>query len=243
MASIAVLGPTPVPKAIAECEQVLEHGLSDRQIEASVLCMLARLRAMHGDIVIARELYRRGRAMLRELGQGVRVAATGMHVALVELRGGDLSLAEREVRADYDMLSSMGEKYHRSAIAALLARLLRDQGRDSEALGLLEVAQELSAPHDMESQALWRSVKASIVARSGDTGAADRLAREAVELVRDMEAPGLQGDALAELAEVLQIAGRVGDAGVANDEAIALYDAKGDTVAARARRAWAATSG
>ncbi len=243
MASIAVLGPTPVPKAIAECEQVLEHGLSDRQIEASVLCMLARLRAMHGDIAMARELYRRGRVMLRELGQGVRAAATGMHVALVELRGGDLVLAEREVRGDYDMLSSMGEKYHRSAIAALLARLLRDQGRDSEALGLLEVAQELSAPHDMESQALWRSVKASIIARGGGMGAADRLAREAVELVRRMEAPGLQGDALAELAEVLRIAGRADEAGVVNDEAIALYDAKGDTVAAMARRAWTEISG
>jgi hypothetical protein len=47
-------------------------------------------------------------------------------------------------------------------------------------------------------------------------------------LLRDVEAPGYQGDALVELAAVLQMAGKIDDAKQASDQAFQLLHAKGD---------------
>jgi tetratricopeptide (TPR) repeat protein len=233
-------GATPVRQAIEECEALIAEGLSDRQVECSVMCTLAQLKAMNGDLDEARTLYRRGRKMLRDLGQGVNAASTGLDLARVELLGGDLTLAEHEVRADYDFLAKMGETYFLSTMAALLSRIVRDQGRDAEALALSETAEAATAADDMESQALWRAIRAPIVARAGNGELAEELARSALELVRQTEAPTLQADALCELASVLQLNGKTDEARQVIDEAIDLYRSKGNVVSAELAAARAA---
>jgi tetratricopeptide (TPR) repeat protein len=124
----------------------------------------------------------------------------------------------------------MGETYRLSTMAALLARIVREQGRDDEALSLSETAQEAAAEDDIDSQALWRSVRAPILARAGEFAKAEELARTAVELVRSTEALMMQADALSELATVLSFAGRRAEAIEAIKEAIGLYTAKGNVV-------------
>ncbi len=229
----ALNGPMPVPQAIVDCEQLLSAGLSDRQVECNVMCALAQLKAMNGELDAARSLYRRSRALLRDLGQGVYAASTGIDLARVELHGGDLALAQREVQADCDFLAAKGETYFLSTMAALLARIARDQGRDDEALALSRTAEEATAADDMESQALWRMVRAPILARAGELQQAEALARNAVDLVRQTESPMLQADALAELAAVLAQAARHDEAAARRAEAIALYEAKGNRVMAQ----------
>ena len=177
--------------------------------------------------------------MLRNLGQGVTAAATGIDLACVELLGGDLAAAEREVRADCAFLAKIGETYYLSTMAALLSRLVRDQGRDGEALALSKQAEEATAVDDLDSQALWRAVRAPIVARAGDTVLAEGLARSALEMVRRTEAPVLQADTLSELASVLRLAGKTDEARQTIGEALALYSAKGNIVAAARCSAWA----
>jgi ATP/maltotriose-dependent transcriptional regulator MalT len=232
----ALFGGTPVPQAIGQCEQLIVSGLSDRQIESAIMCTLAQLKAMNGELEAARSLYRRARAVLRDLGQGVFAASTGVDLARVELLGGDLAFAEREVREDYALLAKMGETYVLSSMAALLSRLVRDQGRDDEALEFSKVAEEASAADDVESQALWRSIRAPIVARAGNTVLAEELARTALDMVRRTEAPCMQADALVELASVLRLAGKVSEAREALGEATALYTAKGCIVSATRSR-------
>jgi tetratricopeptide (TPR) repeat protein len=95
------------------------------------------------------------------------------------------------------------------------------------------VAQKATADDDLESGALWRMVRAPIVARGGRPGEAEAMARDAVALARRTEYPVLQADALVELADVLQSAGRASEASEALGEAISLYEAKGDVVSAR----------
>jgi class 3 adenylate cyclase/tetratricopeptide (TPR) repeat protein len=240
LSNTALLGPTPVPQAIAQCEQLIAGGLSDRQVECSVLCTLAQLRAMNGELQAARSLYQRGRATLRDLGNQVNAAATGLDLARVEFLGGDLSVAEKELRADYEMLARIGETYYLSTMAALLSRVLRDQGRDDEALALSKTAEEASAADDLESQSLWRAVRAPIMARAGNTDHAEDLARSAVEYARRTEATGLQADALWELAFVLRLARKPDGEREAIGEAIALYSAKGNIVSAARASRWAA---
>jgi ATP/maltotriose-dependent transcriptional regulator MalT len=195
---------------------------------------------MQGAFDAARALYRRGRALVRELGQGVNAASTAIDVLAVELLAGDLAAAEREVRPDYEFLVRIGETYTLSTIAALLARVVRDQGRDEEALALTRVAEQASDPDDLESHAFWRSIRAPILARAGDLHGAEALAREGVALSRRSEAPLLQADALCELATVLAQSGRDAEALDALDQAVALFEAKGDVVSAARWRGWGA---
>jgi ATP/maltotriose-dependent transcriptional regulator MalT len=241
LASSTLLGPTPVPEAIAVCEQMIADGLSDRQAESKILCTLAQLCAMQGDFQRARALYRRGRGLLKELGQGLVAASTGIDLLTVELLAGDLANAEREIMPDYEFLSRAGETYYLSAIAALLSRVVRDQGRDSEALAFSRTAEEAAAPDDIDSQALWRSVRAPIIARLGDTHEAESLARSAVELSQRSDASQLQADCLSELASVLSLAGRKNEARSTIGEAIAIYKAKGDLVSTARAESWAST--
>jgi ATP/maltotriose-dependent transcriptional regulator MalT len=229
----ALHGPLPVAQGIAQCERLLADGLADRQVACNVMGVLAQLHAMNGELAAARELYGRCRALLRDLGQGVYAASTGIDLVRVELLDGDLALAEREVAADQDFLAAKGETYFLSTMAALRARLQRDQGRDDEALAMSAVAEQATADDDTESQALWRMVRAPILARAGRLDAAEALAQQAVDLVRQTESPMLQAEALADQAEVLRLAGRTEASREAFNAALALCEAKGNRVRAQ----------
>jgi class 3 adenylate cyclase/tetratricopeptide (TPR) repeat protein len=238
LANTALLGPTPVAQAIGQCEALVTGGPS-RLSEGINLCVLAELRAMNGEPALARTLYQRSRAMLRDLEHGVNAASTGISVARIELLAGDLAVAEREIRADYEFLRKVGETYFLSTMAALLSQVVRELGRDEEALALSQVAEAATAVDDLESQALWRSIRAPMIARSGDLALAEELASTAVEMARRTEAPNLQADALAEQARVLHLAARPDAACRAISEAIALYTAKGNVAGADRARSWA----
>ena len=238
LADFALLGPMPVSEAIRACEALIAEGLSDRQVESRVMCKLAQLRAMNGELEAARTLYRRGRAMLRDLGPSIFATTAAIDQARVEMYGGDLALAEREVRADLAFLEKKGEKYYRSTLASVIAWLVREQGRDDEALRLLQLAEEISAANDTESQALWRATKAPIVARSGNFLLAEELARAAVKLLESTEAPNLKADALAQLSTVLARAGKSEEAGAVIRDAIALYATKGNRFMSQRWSAW-----
>jgi tetratricopeptide (TPR) repeat protein len=240
LSSSTLLGPTPVAEAIALSEQSIAGGLADRQAESKILCVLAQLHAMNGDFDKARQNYRHARDLLRDLGQGLIRAGTGIDVLIVESLAGDLTGAEREVMPDYEFLARAGEAYRRSTIAALLSRVLRDQGRNSEALVFSKIAEEITAPDDIESQALWRSIRAPILARAGEITEAEALARSAVELSQQSDAPQMRADVLSELAAVLQLLGRTDESLRAINAAIDIYRTKGDAVSTERAANWAA---
>jgi predicted negative regulator of RcsB-dependent stress response len=159
----------------------------------------------------------------------------------VEVLAGDLDAAERELRRDYAALSEMGEKYLLSTVAAELARVLCEQGRDDEAWEFNRVAEELTAGDDVTSQALWRSVRGRLLARAGDDPAgALSFAGRAVGLLAETDARDTQADALLDLAEVEGLIGRPEDAAVHVREALRMLEAKGNLVAARRASAHAA---
>ena len=237
----SLLGSTPVLEAIQQCDQLLADGLTDRQIEGKILMKLAQLRAMNSELGEARKLYERGRTILRDMGLGVNSASAGIDVAFVELHGGDLAWAEREVRTDVEFLKSAGETYYLSTMMALLSRLVRDQGRDDEALEFSRQAEALTAEDDVDSQALWRSIRAPILARQGQQAEAEALAQSACDLVKDTEAPMLKADALWERATVLQIVGKATEAQQVAAEALSLFEVKGDVESATRLKAWMST--
>ena len=103
-----------------------------------------------------------------------------------------------------------------------------------------EMAVRIAAEDDLASQTHGRSAQALVLVARGEFAEAERLAREAVELYADAQAPNFQGDAWRDLARVLGVAGKPADAEQAAREALALYERKGNVPAAASTRAFIA---
>jgi class 3 adenylate cyclase/tetratricopeptide (TPR) repeat protein len=232
----ALCGKTPVPGAIEECESLVERVEGDRRAEGLIRSVLGPLYAMRGDFSRARESSQRARTLLDDLGRNVLAASVSLESHAVELLAGDVPAAEAELRRDYEILQAMGEKFLSSTIAGLLARTAFAQGRVEEARELSELAEAAAAEDDPQSQALWRSVRANVLAETGEAEDARRLAREAVEVLERTDGLTYQADTLVEQAQVLTRIGDRSGARAAFEEALRLYDLKGNVVAAATTR-------
>ena len=118
-----------------------------------------------------------------------------------------------------------------------MAGALYELGRLAEADAWVDRAVELGASEDAFTQIVWRQVKAKLLARAGELREAEQLAREAVAISEDTDFLNGQADANADLAEVLELAGRRDGAATALERALALYKRKGNTVSAQRTRA------
>ncbi len=228
--SCALFGPTPVPEGIRRCEQLRAELHGSRQAEAEILGALAGLYAMTGEFGRARALVRESDAILAEVGFSIHAVAEW--AALVETLGGEPRAAEERLRAGYERLEEMGDRAFLATTAALLARALHDQGRDREALAFAEICQQTAAPADLVAQIAWRGSSARILAAQGEVERAQQLAREAVALAETTDLLCDHGDALIDLTEALRTAGCLEAATETARQALALYERKGNLVAA-----------
>src|SRR5204863_10002151 len=138
----------PVPQASQQCIELVATEMQDRQVQNLISCKIALLHAMNGNCDAARDMARRARSVLRDLGQGVRAASASHDLAEVELLAGDPAAAERELLPACETLERMGETFFRSTMTGVLARAVREQGRDDEALKLTRAAEAIAAPGD-----------------------------------------------------------------------------------------------
>jgi tetratricopeptide (TPR) repeat protein len=191
---------------------------------------------MDGRFDAARELYRRSRAILEEMGWKLYAALTSLDSGPIEMLAGDPVAAEVELRRDYDALREMGERNYVATTAGLLAEALYEQSRYDEAEELSRFSEEVAVADDVASQVHWRSVRAKVLARRERQDEALELANEAVRLVLQTDEMDSQGTALLDLAEVLALAGRTDDAIGSVRQAQEIFEAKGNVVSeARAR--------
>jgi tetratricopeptide (TPR) repeat protein len=153
-----------------------------------------------------------------------------MYAGWAELIAGDATAAERQLRVGYEALERMGEQSFLSTMAALLARAVFSQGRYDEAERLTQVSDD-AISNDLFTQAMWRGTRAKLLARRGDADA-ERLARESVELSLETDCLNLQADALVDLAETLRLLNRGGETRGILEEAISLYETKGNLASA-----------
>ncbi len=217
-------GPTPVPVAIERAEEVLAYGLVDRGAEAIIMLSIAPLHAMSGEFDRARELTEAAIDVLRDLGANVTAARTSDATARIELLAGDPEAAEAKLRVDYDALTAMHERYVLPNIAALLAKTLVELGRLDEAGEIADVVADLAADDDVEAQTVLCAVRAQLAAAGRRPEEARLLARQAVELAAQTDAPVLKADTLLEVSSALDDSDGERDAALA--EALDLYDRK-----------------
>ncbi len=151
-------------------------------------------------------------------------------VGVVEMESGDLEAAEREIRRACDLFLEAGHTGYGSSAAADLAEVLYRQGRYEDSEELAGVVKKIVMADDLHPQVAWRTVRARILARRGRGDEGVDLAREAVELTKDTDFVFLRGEALKDVAEVLRLAGRPGEAIPFVQQAIELFRAEGDVV-------------
>jgi class 3 adenylate cyclase/tetratricopeptide (TPR) repeat protein len=232
LAQALMYGPTPVPEAIARCEQLRAIAPEERAVDAAVDYTLAALHAMEGRFDEARELCARARSRYEQLGLLYLHAVHSLGPAYVELLADNATAAVDDLYAGYDALERMGERGSRSTIAAFLARALVADGRYREAETFTEISEETGAAADVVTQAVWRCARARCRASSGRISEAERLAREAVELASGTDFLDLQATTLLDLADVLRLAEQPSRAASLVQAARERYEQKGNVVAA-----------
>jgi len=232
LAAGAAWGPLPAAEGIRRCEELVAYAGTRRTVEARGLLALAALLAMQGHFDDARSKAARGRAILEDVGFKILTAGYSQSSGYVERLAGDAQAAERELRAGYGVLERMGEKGYRSTVAAELAQALYEQGRFDEAERFTHIGEELGPLDDFATQVEWRATRAKVLARRGEHESAVALAQAAVALAAETDYLNLQADARMDLAEVLSLGGRIGEAASRTHEALELYERKGNTVSA-----------
>ena len=161
-------------------------------------------------------------ARFREIrGWGADTALTD-----IALFAGDQEAAALHLQAFNTYTEEAGKTAELSTYAPKLGHVLCALGRHDEAEPLARRGRELGDPQDAMTQRLWRSVLALVLARRGEHAEAEQLAREAAAIAAGTDSPWWQGDALFDLGEVLEAAGRRDEAAAAFLEALDSYERK-----------------
>jgi tetratricopeptide (TPR) repeat protein len=229
-----VHGTTPFSELLAWIESLDPDERRNRFVRFGY----AQALAATGQLAEAREAL----MALREeqVDQGLstmRLAHTDLAFMEVEELAGDLAVAAAVGESGCKALEEDGDLGVLSTYAAKLARILCDLGRLDEAEAWAERGRELGAEDDAMTQVLWREAKALVAAQRGRTEEAVRLARHAVEIALETDMLHEQGDAYADLAEVTARAGDSVGAAEAYEQALSLYQQKGNIVSAKQAQA------
>jgi tetratricopeptide (TPR) repeat protein len=192
---------------------------------------------MQGDFDEARELIERHRALVQDLELSVSAAHAAESYGIVEMLAGDPVAAERELRRGYETLEQLGGEMNVSPLAALLAQALSAQGRAEEALLFSELSERAALPDDRYAHVEWRAARAKALSGFRRVDEAEALAREAVALAEQTDFLVVHGDALMILGDVLRLAGRADEAVPVVENALRLYEQKGNVVSAANARA------
>jgi tetratricopeptide (TPR) repeat protein len=229
VASSHLFGPNPVGEALDWLE-------GERAQVRDPLAVLEAnegwLEAMRGHFDRARSLVADAIERREQLGAPTAVAIGEQIAAHIELLAGDPAAAEAALRRACEMLERMGDRGVLSTFAGALACTLCTLGRYDEAEEWSHKSEELGASDDIGTQMLWRQARGRAIAQR-DCQAGEALVREAVTLVEQTDMLNHRCDALLDLAEVLELSGRREEAMAAVEDALALYERKGNLVMAR----------
>jgi tetratricopeptide (TPR) repeat protein len=230
-------GPTPLSEGLSHVEALLEDVRGKKALEALVIRAVAGFYGMQGRFDEARELLARARAIHEELAAPVELQTLAFYTGPLELLAGEPASAERELRSACEFFQARGEQGLLSSLAAFLAKALYEQGRFDEAWDWVHVSREAATSDDYNAQGVGRSVEATLVAQRGEFDEAEAVAREAIDFVNRSDELDTQGHVYLGLVEVYRLAGRKEDAVAALEDAIALFERKGNIVMTERSRA------
>jgi tetratricopeptide (TPR) repeat protein len=232
-----VYGPAPVQEIARRCDELLKMRVGTGY-EAPALMALAWCRAMQGRFGEARDLVRRSSAIYEDLGLRLRSTIVAETAGGIEMLAGDALAAEQELRPSLVALAEMGEQGIQSTVAAALAHALIEQGRLGEAEEMVAASELAGAEDDVSTHVLGQSARARILAAQGRHEEAEHVARDAVGRAEETDDLNMRADAVLDLGRVLSEAGDRDGSVFAVEQALSLYEAKGNSAAVAAARRW-----
>jgi DNA-binding SARP family transcriptional activator len=237
IAAALFYGPTPVPEAIARCDELLREA-PDRMGKANVLAFLGGLQGLAGSFDDGRRLTHEADKIYEEIGETYSIANNSGRVrARIELLSGDPAAAERILRDCCSTFERVSDQQGLSTLAAELADALYVQGRYDEAAGWIELARERARADDVSAQFAWRRVQAKLLARSRGSEEARAVAAEAEAIVAETDDVDAQGVVLLDAAEVSRLTEHPEEVAALVERGRARFEAKGNLPAAGAAEA------
>jgi class 3 adenylate cyclase len=212
-----LLGPVPAGEALERLDELTPDPTPN------TLALRCWLVAMLDRVDEARSLALQAHERLVEQ-TGRQVARWPL--AEIALLAGDLDDAARHLHALCDWLEETENYGYLSTYAPELGRVLCALGRYDEAEPLARRGRELGDEQDAVTQAYWRQVQALVHASRGQQAEAEPLAREAVAITEKTDSLWFQGQALCDLADVHQAAGRHAEAAATLREALDRFERK-----------------
>jgi DNA-binding SARP family transcriptional activator/tetratricopeptide (TPR) repeat protein len=234
LAIALVLGPAPAAEAARRCELLRIRAVDEPPVQAMLLSTESVLKAMQGEGETALRLLELSRTIMRNVGETVWMSAFWW--AFVWLWRGDAVAAEEILRPGYERLKRLGSISHFSSFVQQLSNAVYAQGRYEEAEALTRESEAAARPNDVHSQILWRSTRGKIFARRGRFAEAEGLARDGVSFASTSDFLPAHADALMDLAEILELAGDLPSATAAVEDAVRLYELKGNVLLAAQSR-------
>jgi tetratricopeptide (TPR) repeat protein len=240
IAAALFYGPTPVPPALARCEDILASA-PDRFGAANVLVFCGGLHALTEQFDEAFEMVGTAEQIYEDLGDQYSLAdSSGRIRGRIHVLTGDPQAAEEVFRKCCEIFERFQNEAALSTVGSELGQVLYSQGRHADARRWSLLSEEVAPPGDIVAQFSWRSLKGKLLAREGRLDEAEALALEAVAIAGATDALTEKGEVLLDLAEVLAAASRRADAAGRVEEALAAFDLKQNGASSRrARRRFA----
>jgi class 3 adenylate cyclase/tetratricopeptide (TPR) repeat protein len=226
LAIAAAFGPVLVGEGISRCQEILRKVAGNRRAEAFVLRHLGLLQAMVGRSTKARATIHRSVEMCDEIGAKSFAIWARVAAAEVEMLAGDLAAAEAKILEIYRLCEQRGLEDLLQGVDLHLAKIWCEQARYQEALPLVEVLPAV----DHSDLVLGLAVKGRVLARLGKVAEGESHIRDALALAATTDDVIIRGEALMALGEILQLAGRNGEAARTLKQALDLWEQKGHIV-------------
>jgi tetratricopeptide (TPR) repeat protein len=216
--------------------QILEEAGENRWLRAHVHAQIAVLLAQQGREREGLDAVSEAEAILRDLGVEFHLAWLALYTGPTLRYLGRLDEAEQRLREADQICERSGERAYRSTLLSNLAEVLFGQGRVAEAKETALQAIETGSSDDNLTLASAQGTLARVLALDGDDGA-EAAARRAIDFAEQTDMLYLQGEQWENLAEVLLVQGRDGEADVAFRTGLDRFARKGASALADRVRA------
>jgi tetratricopeptide (TPR) repeat protein len=238
LCNVICAGPTPVPDAIHRFEDLLRSSRDDHVLEAVINRFLAVLVAMSGRSDRALDLVETSSRVLDDVNYLTASRTFRYSAAEARALAGDHAGAERELLEMWHGFTDTDEGIDERAMhaASFLALLYCDDERWDDAAACLAFGGGVSLTESTSTAIRRLAAGARLAAHEGRAADAVALALRALESAERTDYPTLRAVAWLALAEARRVGGETAEADAAVAEAIRLYEAKGNVVAAAALR-------
>jgi class 3 adenylate cyclase/tetratricopeptide (TPR) repeat protein len=227
-----VWGPGPVEEGLRYADEIIERLGHIPGMQLFGLHLHAHMRARLGEFGGAFEAVDEYRNRQRELGKEREYALTATCLWDVCMWSGDWVRGEAALRESYEHFEQRGNKLLLGNVVLDLVDACVTQGRLDEAERLYGVAKALSASDDTRDVAQLARLEAKVLTARGDFTAGQKSAGKAIEFARAIGYIEWEAEGYLTRAEIHRARGESDGREHALEEALRLYEEKGNLVGA-----------